>query len=124
MQFLKTLFWVIVAVALMIFGWANNVTVTVKLWANLLVDVKLWLLVIGPFLLGFVPTWIFHRISLWQERRATSLAAQRAMMMPVVVQPEPVPVAAPPSAKPRPRVSVSKASDDFMTAPPAVSPNL
>lgn len=78
MHFLRTLFWVILAVALLIFSAQNNRVVTVKLWGGLEADVRLWLLVIGPFILGFLPTWIFHRISLWQERRHAKVAGQRA----------------------------------------------
>lgn len=79
MQFLKTLFWVIIGVALFIFAFANDGRVTVNLWGNLQAEVKTWLLVIGPFLLGFLPTWIFHRLSLWQQRRVSSAAQQRAL---------------------------------------------
>ena len=82
MQFLRTVFWVIVAVALLIFAAQNNNAVTVNLWGGLQADVKLWLLVIAPFLLGFLSTWIFHRVSVWQQRRQASGAAQRAAVPP------------------------------------------
>lgn len=82
MHFLRTLFWVILAVALLIFAGQNNKVVTVNLWGGQLADVKLWLLVIGPFLLGFLPTWIFHRVSVWQQRRQARFAAQQAAAMP------------------------------------------
>lgn len=78
MYFLRTLFWVLVAVALVIFGVQNNNAVTVNLWGGLQADVKLWLLVVAPFLLGFLPTWAFHRLSLWQQRRRAAGAAERA----------------------------------------------
>lgn len=92
MHFLRTLFWVIIAVALLIFAWQNNKAVTVQLWGGLQADVKLWLLVIAPFLLGFLPTWIFHRISVWQSRRQANAAAARAADMPLY-RPSPEPVA-------------------------------
>lgn len=82
MHFLRTLFWVIVAVAGLIFAWQNNRVVNVKLWGGLEADVKLWLLVFGPFLLGFLPTWIFHRARLWQQRRGANIAAQRTAEVP------------------------------------------
>lgn len=91
MHFLRTLFWVIIAVALLIFAWQNNKAVTVQLWGGLQADVKLWLLVVAPFLLGFLPTWIFHRISVWQARRQADAAAQRAAEMPLY-RPLPEPV--------------------------------
>ena len=80
MHFLRTLFWVIIAVGLLIFSWQNNTPVTVNLWGGLQADVKLWLLVIAPFLLGFLPTWMFHRARLWQQRRQAEAAAKRAEM--------------------------------------------
>ncbi len=83
MHFLRTLFWVIIAVGLLIFARQNNQAVTVQLWGGLQADVKLWLLVVAPFLLGFLPTWVFHRISVWQARRRAEAAAQRAADMPL-----------------------------------------
>lgn len=82
MHFLRTLFWVIIAVGLLIFAMQNNKPVTVNLWGGLQADVKLWLLVVAPFLLGFLPTWIFHRVSLWQRRRQADAVARRAEAMP------------------------------------------
>ncbi len=91
MQFLRSLFWVIIAVGLLIFAWQNNTAVTVQLWGGLQADVKLWLLVVAPFLLGFLPTWLFHRVSVWQARRQANAAAQRAAEMPLYRSlPEPV----------------------------------
>jgi len=69
MQFLKTLFWVIVAVVLVLFAINNWTIVEVKLWGGLWADVKLPLLVIGAFLLGFLPTWIVHRTRIWSLKR-------------------------------------------------------
>ena len=87
MQFLRSLFWVIVAVAMLIFAVQNNGLVTVNLWGGLQADVKLWLLVLGPLLIGFLPTWIFGRISLWQQRRNARIAAERAQALPTYEMP-------------------------------------
>lgn len=83
MQFLRTVFWVLVAVAMLIFAVQNNGVVTVSLFGGLQADVKLWLLALGPFLLGFLPTWIIGRINLWRQRKQASTAARRALEMPV-----------------------------------------
>ena len=69
MQFLKTLFWVIVAVVLVLFARANWESVTVNLWGGLQADVKLPALVIFAFLLGFLPTLIVYRTRIWSLRR-------------------------------------------------------
>jgi len=69
MQFLKTLFWVIFAVVLVLFARANWESVTLNLWGGLQADVKLPALVIFAFLLGFLPTLIIYRTRLWSLRR-------------------------------------------------------
>ena len=76
MQFLKTLFWVILAVALVMFASANWKMVTVELWGNLEADVKLPVLVIGAFLIGFLPTFILYRTRLWSMKRRLETQAQ------------------------------------------------
>jgi len=69
MQFLKTLFWVIVAVVVVLFARSNWRMVSVDLWGGLQADVKLPILVIGAFLLGFVPTFILYRARVWSLKR-------------------------------------------------------
>lgn len=69
MHFLKTLFWVILAVALVLFGHANWQMVTLNLWGGLQADIKLPVLVIGAFLLGFLPTFLLYRARVWSLRR-------------------------------------------------------
>ena len=55
MNFLKTLFWVVVAVSLAIFANRNWNDVTIDLWGNLQADVKLPVLLLLTFLIGFLP---------------------------------------------------------------------
>ena len=69
MQFLKTVFWVIVAVVLVLFARTNWSMVTINLWGGLQADIKLPVLVIGAFLLGFLPTYIVYRARLWTLHR-------------------------------------------------------
>ena len=76
MQFLKTLFWVILAVVLVLFAHANWNVVTLNLWGGLQADVKLPVLVIGAFLLGFLPTLILYRTRLWSIRRRQETLSQ------------------------------------------------
>ena len=51
MNFLRTLFWVVVAVSLAIFASRNWGDVTVNLWGNLQADIKLPILLIITFLI-------------------------------------------------------------------------
>ena len=90
MQFLKTLFWVILAVALVLFALANWNMVTIDLWGNLQADVKLPVLVIGAFLLGFLPTFIVYRARLWSlKRRLEALAQAQVANAPGIVPARP-----------------------------------
>ena len=80
MQFLKTLFWVIVAVGLVIFSIANWEMVTIVLWGGLEADVKLPVLVIGAFLLGFLPTFAIYRTRLWSLKRRLDSQVQPTLV--------------------------------------------
>ncbi len=78
MQFLKTLFWVALAIILVLFANANWNSVTIKLWGGLEADVKLPVLVLASFLLGFLPMLILHRARLWSMRRRMEVHERHA----------------------------------------------
>jgi len=69
MQFLKTLFWMIVAVSIAIFATRNWRDVTIDLWGPLQADIKLPVLLALMVLIGWLPTWLIMRGRLWQARR-------------------------------------------------------
>ena len=69
MQFLKTLFWIAVAVVLAIFTTNNWFAVPIRLWDQLIVDIKLPVLVFSAFLLGLAPMLVIHRATRWHFRR-------------------------------------------------------
>jgi uncharacterized integral membrane protein len=93
MQFLKTLFWVILAVALVLFASANWAPVTINLWAGLQADVKLPVLVLTAFLLGFLPTFLIYRARVWTlKRRLEGSQSVTVMNRPVAT---PVPASEP-----------------------------
>jgi len=89
MQFLKTLFWVLVAVVAVLFASWNWHPVTVNLWANLQADIKLPVLLLLAFLLGWLPTWLIHRARMWNARRRIDVY-QRQTSVPVD-SPQPAP---------------------------------
>lgn len=95
MQFLKTLFWVALAVALVLFASANWHAVTIKLWGGLQADVKLPVLILAAFLLGFLPTFLFYRARMWSMRRRAEaldrqlIAVQQAAATPTTQPSEP-----------------------------------
>jgi putative membrane protein len=90
MQFLKTLFWIALTVVLVLFAKANWNAVTLKLWGGLEADVKLPVLVLAAFLLGFVPTLIIYRARLWSVKRRLEPAERHVSVAPA---PAPRPVA-------------------------------
>lgn len=69
MHFLKTLFWVLVAVIVVLFATRNWTPVTLNLWGDIQADVKIPILLLIAFLLGFLPTWLLMRTRIWSYRR-------------------------------------------------------
>ena len=69
MQFLKTLFWVLIAVIVVLFASRNWSDVTLNLWGDIQADVKLPVLLLFVFLLAFLPTWLILRARIWGHRR-------------------------------------------------------
>ena len=69
MQFLKTLAWVLVAVLVAIVASNNWRDVTIDLWSNLQADIKVPVLFLAAFLLGFLPTWLVMRGKIWRLQR-------------------------------------------------------
>ncbi len=92
MQFLKTLFWIALTVVLVLFAKANWNAVTLKLWGGLEADVKLPVLVLFAFLLGFLPTFIIYRARLWGLKRRLEPAGRHVSVAPPPAVPAPVAV--------------------------------
>jgi uncharacterized integral membrane protein len=69
MQFLKTLLWVLIAVVVVLFSSRNWTDVTLSLWSDIQADIKLPVLLLIVFELGFLPTWLLMRTRVWSHRR-------------------------------------------------------
>ncbi len=107
MQFLKTLFWVLIAVIIALFTFANWTAITINLWNGLQLDTKLPVLLIGAFLTGLIPALVLHRATRWSlKRRIGTMERALADVRPAPA-PEP-PSMMPPAAAP-------------MAVPPGVS---
>ena len=87
MQFLKTLFWMVVAVSIAIFATRNWRDVTIDLWGPLAADIKLPLLMTVMVLLGWLPTWLILRSRLWTVRRKLMLLERPPVVAPVAAPP-------------------------------------
>ncbi|WP_070157298.1 lipopolysaccharide assembly protein LapA domain-containing protein [Sphingobium phenoxybenzoativorans] len=107
MQFLRTALWVVLAVALALFCKANWVSVSVKLWGDMVADTRLPVLVVGAFLLGAVPFWIMARATRWRMKRRLD-ATERALASATAA-------AAPP---PQTGMSLSNSTDPLLDKSP------
>jgi lipopolysaccharide assembly protein A len=73
LRFLKTLFWLVVTALVILFAAKNWRDVTIDLWGNLQVDVKMPVLLLIAFLIGFLPTWLIFRTKLWRVSNRVSI---------------------------------------------------
>ena len=87
MNFLRTLFWVVVAVSLAIFANRNWNDVIINLWGNIQADVKLPFLLLLTFLLGFLPPYLVMRSRVWGLKRKLALAERPSV--PPIAAPQP-----------------------------------
>ena len=69
MRFLSTLFWVFLAVIVALFASRNWTDVTLNLWGDIQADIKIPILMLIVFLIGFLPTWLIMRARTWSHRR-------------------------------------------------------
>jgi hypothetical protein len=94
MGFLRTLFWVAVTVVVVVFSTRNWVPVTISLFGDLQADVKLPVLLMIVFLIGFGPVYLWHLATRWRDKRR--LAAERPGGSAAAATPlEPAPYQAP-----------------------------
>ncbi len=114
MQFLRTAFWVVIAVALAFFCMANYVPVTVRLWGDLVMETKLPVLLVGAFLLGAAPFWIMARATRWRMKRRLE-STERALAAATAAASPPPPPAAPAIAPVTADPSPSPATASFNT---------
>ena len=83
MRFLSTVFWVLLAVILALFASRNWSDVTLNLWGDIQADIKVPVLLLIAFLLGFLPTWLIMRARVWShQRRLEAIHRQRVAPLP------------------------------------------
>lgn len=100
MHIIRTIIWVVLLIALLVFTINNWNSVEVKIWEGLVLETKIPALVILSFLIGVLPLWLFHRGSHWQmSRRISTLetAARNAATAAAAVTPAARPAPAPAS---------------------------
>ena len=69
MNYIRTVVWVVLLIALLVFSINNWATVDVKIWEGLILETKLPALVVISFLLGLVPMWLLAKAGKWRMQR-------------------------------------------------------
>jgi uncharacterized integral membrane protein len=82
MHFLTILFWVLLTAIVVLFGARNWGDVTLNLWGDIQADIKIPLLLLFAFLIGFLPTWLVMRAKLWTLRRRVEALDRQAAVAP------------------------------------------
>ena len=88
MQFLRILFWCLLAFVAAVFTQGNWTSVPIQLPGGLIAEINLPFLLLVTFLLGLVPTLLFQHVIRWRLRQRVSvlerqLAELRAMPVSV-----------------------------------------
>ncbi|MEG3175671.1 hypothetical protein U1872_05480 [Sphingomonas sp. RB3P16] len=78
MQFLKILFWCLLAFIAAVFTLGNWNSVPIKLWGGMEALINLPLLLLLTFLAGLVPTLVWHSTLRWRLRNRLA-ATERAL---------------------------------------------
>ena len=102
MGIVRTVLWVLLLAALLLFAANNWTPVEVRIWESLVLETRLPALVILAFLAGLVPLWLLHRARVWNlKRRIASLeSAVRTAALAVDPAPATAVTPAPPATAP------------------------
>lgn len=91
MQVMRTVVWVLLLAALLVFSAFNWRPVEITIWQGLVLETKIPALVVVSFLLGLLPMWLLHQGSKWRlNRRISSLeTAHRTAVANTAAAPPP-----------------------------------
>ena len=95
MQIIRTIVWVVVLLALLLFSINNWQDVEVKIWEGLILQTNLPALVVSSFLLGLLPMWLLHKGASWRWNRKIG-ALENTVRAATTVAPTPVATTAQP----------------------------
>ena len=121
MQIVRTIVWVVILAALLIFTAFNWNSVEVQIWTNMVLETKIPALVIVAFLLGLVPMWLLHRASKWRAARRIS-ALETATNRLATPAPAPVAKDAPEPGAPDPQGQASASAPNNPVDPEPSKP--
>lgn len=106
MQIVRTIVWVLLLSALVIFTWANwEPKIDVHIGGHLMWETRLPAVVVISFLLGLLPMWLLHKVAAYSARRRISsleTAARSAAVSPAPAPADTVVAAEQPAESPGP----------------------
>ena len=106
MQFLKTLFWCLLAFVAAMFTRNNWTTVPVNLWGGLIAEINLPLLLLITFLVGLLPMLGVYHAARWRMRSRLATAERTIATLREVIAPPPE-IATPVAAAETPPIAIA-----------------
>ncbi len=100
MNALKTIIWVLIAVALALFTMRNWTPVNIWLWGDLQLRTRLPALILIAFLLGWLPTMIMYWANRWNYRRRLATVERHLAEIKASIETDPNSGAEPESTLP------------------------
>ncbi|QUL38475.1 LapA family protein [Erythrobacter sp. JK5] len=122
MQIVRTIIWVLILFVILAFSFFNWESVEVTLWDNLVLETKIPALVIIAFLLGLVPTWLYHRSVKWSLNRRIRSLESAAKSNALARRHEPVPPQAGDNPVENPAEDPAAPVDNFAPSPEPTTP--
>ena len=96
MQFLKILFWCLLAFVAALFTYGNWTAVPIQLWSGMEALLKLPFLLLVAVLIGFVPTSLYHHAIRWRLRQRLATCERSLAELRGVALTPTMPLAVPP----------------------------
>ena len=114
MQIIRTIVWVSLLIALLLFSINNWQDVEIKIWEGLILQTKLPALVVVSFLLGLIPMWLLHKGSRWRLNRRIGVLESNVATANAPVA---VPVRDPAPMSAEPVINTTKLDDPARPGP-------
>lgn len=112
MRIIRSILWIVLLAALLVFTANNWRPVEVKVWEGLILETKIPALVIGALIIGLVPMWLLHRGRVWRlQRRIGALESAARSAAATLAHADPAPVQPPAEPEPATEASATQATD-------------